>query len=204
MDDALPAEAGTGSTGGETWNWVSSWFPDPTDPATFRWGWWRLYPCHGNAVRSHAFAASSGRLPLSQLDANYLAKCITTITNAANDTLNWSGHCAYGSSFPQPTKQVEGAGWYFSASQAFDIAVAYQLNPAPAYLDAMLANVNYEGGCNPVNASYMTGLGWKHQRRSLTNTRGTMGGLCPAAASPSPASSRASYGPPPTAPTWAA
>ena len=28
----------------------------------------------------------------------------------------------------------------------------------------MLANMNYEGGCNPVNVSYITGLGWKRQR----------------------------------------
>ena len=144
---------------------LKSWFPDPTDPATFRWGWWRLYACYGNAVRSYAFAARSGRLPANQLDASYLAKCITTITNAGNDAVTWSLQCAYGSSFPQPTKQVEGAGWYFSASQAFDIAVAYQLNPTPAYLDAMLANVNYEGGCNPVNVTYVTGLGWKRQRQ---------------------------------------
>jgi hypothetical protein len=144
---------------------LKSWFPDPADPATFRWGWWRLYACYGNAVRSYAFAARSGRLQTSQLDANYLAKCIATVTNAGNDTLNWSRQCAYGSSFPQATKQVKGAGWYFSASQAFDIAVAYQLNPSQAYLDAMIANVNYEGGCNPVNASYVTGLGWKRQRQ---------------------------------------
>jgi len=143
---------------------LKAWFPDPTDPATFRWGWWRLYACYGNAVRSYAFAARSGRLSASQLDAGYLAKCVTTILNAANDTLGWSRQCAYGSSFPQPTKQVEGAGWYFSASQAFDLAVAYQLNPSQDYLDAMLANVNYEGGCNPVNASYISGLGWKRQR----------------------------------------
>src|SRR5262249_5896996 len=25
-------------------------------------------------------------------------------------------------------------------------------------------NVNYEGGCNPLNVSYVTGLGWKRQR----------------------------------------
>jgi len=31
-------------------------------------------------------------------------------------------------------------------------------------LDALLRNVNYEGGCNPVNAAYVTGLGWKRQR----------------------------------------
>jgi len=102
---------------------------------------------------------------VGQLDPSYLAKCVTTITNAAADALNWSQQCAYGSSFPQPTKQVEGAGWYFSASQAFDLAVGYQLNPNPAYLDAMLANVNYEGGCNPVNVTYVTGLGWQRQRQ---------------------------------------
>ena len=30
---------------------------------------------------------------------------------------------------------------------------------------ALLENMNYEGGCNPVNVSYITGLGlWKRQR----------------------------------------
>ena len=31
-------------------------------------------------------------------------------------------------------------------------------------MTAMLANMNYEGGCNPVNCRYVTGLGWKRQR----------------------------------------
>ena len=31
-------------------------------------------------------------------------------------------------------------------------------------MDAILSNLNYEGGCNPVNVSYVTGLGWKRQR----------------------------------------
>jgi hypothetical protein len=57
-----------------------------------------------------------------------------------------------------------GAGWYFSCDQAFDMAVAYQLNAKPEYLTAMLANMNYEGGCNPVNVTFITGLGWKRQR----------------------------------------
>ncbi|HEX3358046.1 MAG TPA: hypothetical protein VHS31_13825, partial [Tepidisphaeraceae bacterium] len=46
----------------------------------------------------------------------------------------------------------------------FDMAVAYQLNPKQTYIDAMLANMNYEGGCNPVNVAYITGMGWKRQR----------------------------------------
>ncbi len=140
------------------------WFPDPTATSTFRWSWWRMSEGWGNAVRSYAFAARSGRLAANQLDANYLAKCITTITNAGNDALLWSQQSAYGSSFPMETKRVRSAGWYFSLAQAFDIVVAQQLAARPDYVDALVRNVNYEGGCNPVNAAYVTGLGWKRQR----------------------------------------
>ena len=141
-----------------------SWFPDPTDSATFRWGWWRMSQCWGNAVRDYAFAVKSRRLSASQIDSAYLAKCITVITNAGDDAMNWSKQSAYGTSFPSATKAVQGAGWYFSSDQAFDITVAYQFDPNPDYLSAIIANMNYEGGCNPVNASYITGLGWKQQR----------------------------------------
>src|SRR5262249_44898606 len=123
---------------------LESWFPDPTDPATARWGWWKMYACYGNAVRDYATAVTSGRLSAGQLNASYLAKCITEITNCGNDVLQWSKDDAYGSSFPEPTKAVRGAGWYFSPVQAFDLVVAYQFNPNPAYLDAIVANLNYE------------------------------------------------------------
>ncbi len=140
------------------------WFPDPTATSTFRWSWWRMSEGWGNAVRSYAFAVRSGRLQANQLDQNYLAKCITTITNAGNDALLWSQQGAYGSSFPMETKHVRSAGWYFSCAQAFDTVVAQQLAPRPEYLDALVRNMNYEGGCNPVNVTYVTGLGWKRQR----------------------------------------
>jgi len=140
------------------------WFPVPTDPATFHWSWWRMYACYGNAIRDYAFGARSGRLAAGQLQADYLAKCINVITNCANDKLTWSQDNAYGSSFPDITKAYRGGGWYFSPAQAFDLVVAYQINPAPAYLDAILRNLNYEGGCNPVNMTYLTGIGWKRQR----------------------------------------
>ena len=78
--------------------------------------------------------------------------------------MRWSQEHAYGSSFPETTKAYNGGGWYYSPVQAFDIVVAHLLNPKPAYLDAILMNVNYEGGCNPVNVTYVTGLGWKRQR----------------------------------------
>ncbi|MDQ6631049.1 MAG: glycoside hydrolase family 9 protein, partial [Verrucomicrobiota bacterium] len=141
-----------------------AWFPDPADPATTHWGWWRMYECYGNAIRDYSTAARSGRLQAGQLDQAYLAKCINAITNCGNDNLTWSQQNAYGSSFPELTKAYRGGGWYFSPVQAFDLVVAYQFNPNPAYVDAILRNLNYEGGCNPVNVTYVTGLGWKRQR----------------------------------------
>lgn len=143
---------------------LKSWFPDPTSTSTFRWGWWKMFGSWGNAVRDYAFVVKSGRLQASQIDSAYQAKCINTITNCANDQLKWSQDNAYGSSFPDATKAVRGAGWYYSPEQAFDITVGYQFNPDPKYLDAIVRNINFEGGCNPVNVTYVTGLGIKRQR----------------------------------------
>jgi hypothetical protein len=139
-------------------------FPNPTNPATMEWGWWKMYACYGNTIRDYAFAARNGRLQPNQLDSNYLAECINVITNCGNDNFTWSQDNAYGSSFPLSTKAVLGAGWYFSPVQAFDIVVARQFYTNSAWLDAILMNVNFEGGCNPINQTYVTGLGWKRQR----------------------------------------
>ncbi|HVS53710.1 MAG TPA: glycoside hydrolase family 9 protein [Opitutaceae bacterium] len=143
-------------------------FPNPADPATFRWGWWKCCMSWGNAIRSYAFAARSGRLSAGQLDATYLATCEAQIKAAGDDSLRWSNQNAYGSSFPEETKHVLGAGWYFSLDQGSDMAVAYQLNPKPEYLDALVANMNYEGGTNPVNVTFLTGLGMKRQREIVS------------------------------------
>jgi hypothetical protein len=140
-----------------------SWF-NPSDPATWRWGWWHMSESDGNCIRSYAFAVQSGRVAsTNQLNAAFLAECQTEIATAGQDVLAWSQQNAYGSSFQSETKAVPSAGWYFSADQAFDMVVAYQLNPDTNYMTALLANMNYEGGCNPVNVCYVTGLGWKRQ-----------------------------------------
>ena len=142
---------------------LKSWF-NPTDPGTWRWGWEHCYSSYGNAVRCYAFAARSGRLNAGQLDTTLLAKCEAEIRAAANDVLKWSQQSAYGTSFPEESKRVQGAGWYFSSAQAFDLAVASQLDPRTDYRDALLRNLNYEGGANAVNVAYVTGLGWKRQK----------------------------------------
>jgi hypothetical protein len=144
-----------------------SWF-NPSDPATWRWGWWHMSECYGHAIRSYAFAAKSGRIGAGQLNSTFLSKCQAEIAAAGDAVLSFSQQNAYGTSFPTPTKAVQSAGWYFSCDQAFDMTVAYQLNPKPDYLAAMIANMNYEGGCNPVNVSFVTGLGWKRQREIVS------------------------------------
>jgi len=141
-----------------------TWFPNPADYATYRWGWWRMSESWGNAIRSYAFAARSGRLPASALDARYLRICEGEILAAGDDAVDWSKKSAYATPFPIATKAVRGAGWYFSLDQASDMAVAYQIEPKPAYLDALVGAMNYEGGTNPLNVTYLTGLGTRRQR----------------------------------------
>jgi hypothetical protein len=153
-----------------------AWFPDPTDVSTFRFGWQRMFACYGNAIRDYVFAVNSGRLTSGQINSSYLAKCINVITNSGNDVLTWSQDNAYGTSFPDITKAYRGGGWYFGSEQAFEMVVAYQFNPNPLYVDALLRNLNFEAGCNPVNVSYISGLGWKRPRNivdqySLNDTR---------------------------------
>jgi hypothetical protein len=142
---------------------VKEWY-DPSSPATLHWGWWRLYEGYGCAARSYAFAARSGRLSSGQLDASHLAKCEQQIILAGEDQMASSRDSAYGSSFPVQTKRVLSAGWYFSTERAFDLATAYQIDPRQEFIKAFVANLNYEGGCNPINVSYVTGMGWKRQR----------------------------------------
>jgi hypothetical protein len=141
---------------------LKSWY-DPANPDTRRWGWVHAYSSYGNAARSYAFAVRSGRRSAGELDSAYLAKCEAELLAAGNDALTASRHSAYGTSFPENTKAVQSAGWYFSSAQAFDITVAQQIAPKADYLDAIIRNLNYEAGSNPVNVCYITGLGWKRQ-----------------------------------------
>ncbi len=145
------------------------WF-NPADPATRRWGWWRLYDAYGCATRSYAFAARTGRIKREELSPLLLDACENEIAAAGEDQLRRAQQCAYGTSFPEETKRAMAAGWYFSSDAAFDLATACQLDfpekrdLRPAMREALISNLNYEQGCNPVNVTYLTGLGWHRQR----------------------------------------
>lgn len=140
---------------------------DPRDPKTRRWGWRRLTEGYGNAIRSYAFAARSGRLERGKLERMMLLRCEDEIIACAEDWWKAARDSAYGTSYPEPTKRVAGGGWFFSTDQAFDLATAAQLDypekadRRPAFRDAVFSNLSYDAGCNPVNISFITGLGWK-------------------------------------------
>ena len=142
---------------------------DPRDPETRRWGWRRLTEGYGRAIRSYAFAARSGRVPRTKLDRQLLLRCEDELIACAEDWLRAARESAYGTSYPEPTKRVSGGGWYFATDQAFDLAVACQLgypekaDRRPAFRDAVLSNLNYDAGCNPVSVCFVTGMGWRRQ-----------------------------------------
>ena len=126
---------------------------------THRWTWWQAFEGYGGAIRSYAFAARSGRLPAAALDPVFLAQCEAEIISAGNDVQRWSQESAYGTSFPDASKRMGSAGWYFSLARAFDLAAAYQLQPRPEWLATIVGNLNYEAGANPINECFITGLG---------------------------------------------
>ena len=143
---------------------------DPSNRATRKWTWMGMYEGYGCAIRSYALATRAGKAQGRRLDIGFTKRCENEILAWADELMRWSEDSSYGTSFPEPTKRVRSAGWYFSPDQAFDIAVAMQLDfpklkdPRPQYAEAIMANLSYEAGRNPVNVTYITGLGWKRQR----------------------------------------
>jgi len=148
---------------------LMDWF-DPTNPETRLWSWLRLFDAYGCAVRSYAFAAKAGKIQREKQHRFYLEQCEAEIAATGEDQLRRSRESAYGISFPEETKRVRTAGWYFAMDAAFDLATACQLDypvkndPRPQMLQAIWSNLNYEQGCNPINITYLTGLGWRRQR----------------------------------------
>jgi len=59
------------------------------------------------------------------------------------------------------------------------MAVAYQINPKQAYVDATVANMNYETGSNPVNVSFLAGLGSKRPQNMVSQFRNTNRHIAP-------------------------
>ena len=151
---------------------LEEWCPNPSAPSLRRWSFWHLFECYGHAFRAYAFAVRSGRLSAGQLDGAYLAKVNAEILAAGEAAAKSSRECAYGSSYDEAFKRPLNAGYHFSPSIAFDLAVAAELASTPAqrdaFRDAAVANLGYTLGSNPVNVCFVTGLGWKRFRNAVS------------------------------------
>ena len=137
---------------------------DPAHRDTRKWSWMRLFESYGCAIRSYAFAARTGRINAEKLNAAHLDKCLAEIKAAAAEQVNWAQNNAYGTSFPFESKRHRTAGWYFPVANAFDLAVAYQIEPRSELTEALVSNWNFEAGANPPNVTFLTGLGSRRQR----------------------------------------
>lgn len=138
------------------------WY-DPAAGSTIRWGWWRLFEGYGCAARSYAFAVRTGKRNANEINATQLAKSEAIILARANDVKSWTNQSAYGVSFDTATKRFSSAGWFFPVERAFDIVVAEQISNDPENIRAVLSNINYEFGTNPLNLTYLTGCGLRSQ-----------------------------------------
>lgn len=154
-------------------------FGDPWDIAgTYYDQWAPLFEGFGRAARSYAFATQSGRVAQQglTLDTGYLNKCRDRITTPhyfahgplANGGIatNWAGDDGFGTPLPLETKRLWNLGFsYFqSMERGAEIAAAYQLNNTASWRDMVFASLDYEAGCNPVNMSFLTGLGIRRPR----------------------------------------
>ena len=140
-----------------------------------RFTWQRLYESAGAAMRLYAFAnrgALSGN-PVAYaadlvLGKTYLEHVIDEIKGAGEDTLERAEQSPYGVSVPIESKAFGGVSYIFAESEAFDLITASLLDPKPAYWKAVLSNVAYQAGGNPVNTSFISGLGWVQPRNFVS------------------------------------
>jgi hypothetical protein len=134
---------------------------DPSDPGTRRWQWIRLSDAWGNAIRSVALAEASGRRFASRLDAVLVRKSREELLEAARERIRWANASAYRTSYPLEHKRHRNAGWHFSPENGFDLIAAWVLDPRQPMIDTAIGNLDYALGANPVDATYLTGLGRK-------------------------------------------
>jgi hypothetical protein len=140
---------------------MASYMPNPTATPQIN----ELIDDFAYAQQAYVFGARSGRVPNSALDPAYLAACSNELCGMdfATKRLNDWSDSAYGTSYQSSTKGSDNPGWYFSMDHAQEMAVAYALNTNSDFIKAILGNLNYEAGCNPVNVSFLAGTGWRRQ-----------------------------------------
>ncbi|MEM7386018.1 MAG: hypothetical protein AAF514_13845, partial [Verrucomicrobiota bacterium] len=106
-----------------------------------------------------------------QFDRLFLTRAHRQLLIGGKEVIQRSEKSAFGLSLPDPVKSTLRAGWFFGANECFDAVVAGLLPDGPSPKEAAevsRANLAYAAGANPINRSYLTGLGWQLQRQIVS------------------------------------
>lgn len=142
---------------------------DPVDHRrTRRWQWVPMTEGFGNATRSCALASRTGRQFASRLDPDLALRCRKELDQVGDELAAWALASAYGTSFPQENKRFRTAAWYFSPENAFDLTTASVGRNRPDLDAVAVGNFNYALGANPVDVSFITGLGRNRPRNVVS------------------------------------
>lgn len=137
--------------------------------------WQRLYESVGAAMRTYAFSNRgafrdqernfSGQLIQGK---RYVDHVLEEIIAGGDDQVSNALGSPFGASVPSESKRFEAVVYFFAASEAFDLVAASLLSPKPEYTDALQTNVSFQAGGNPVNTTFLSGLGWIQPRNLVS------------------------------------
>lgn len=168
MDEmAYAAAAMFAATGDKTYeDDLKTWWPDPNDNKTRRWGWWYLFEGYGSAARVYALAEVSGRPGGKNADPEYMTKVRNEVIAAGKAQIDRAENNAYGIPVPLESKRFRGIGWFWVMDAAKDIAAAAILDPSlkDKAIEILADSSAFEFGANPVNRSMVSGSGDRWMR----------------------------------------
>jgi hypothetical protein len=142
---------------------------DPLDHRrTRRWEWVPLTEGYGNATRSCALAPRTGHPFAARLDKDLQQRCRKELDAVGDELASWALASAYRTSFPTENKRFRTAAWYFSPENAFDLEVAGVGRNRPDLQAVAASNFDYALGANPVDVSFVAGLGRNRPRNIVS------------------------------------
>jgi hypothetical protein len=140
-----------------------------------RFTWQRLYESVGAAMRTYAFSNRGALREQERSFASdlvggrrYVDHVLEEIIAAGDDQVARAQGSPFGASVTVESKRFGATNYFFGGSESFDLIAAELLDPKPEYGHTLLSNVNYQAGGNPLNVSFLSGLGWKQPRNFVS------------------------------------
>lgn len=147
---------------------------DPADMVHVRWGWNRDSKNPGYwLIASYAFADIE--YPALELDADWLAKSKAAVLAWGDLCLEGVEASSHGDGLNPYYKANNDGLWIFSPAEAVGLAVAYELesdaDKRRRYLDSYILCWNHITGCNPLNQSFIGGIGINQMYETVSQYR---------------------------------